>query len=235
MSLRLKILLILLLLLAAALPFRGEIRAALGLSGKRKSVAERLAQYEPEVRQRLAPDLQRCGLSWTPSRLVLIGFKKERRLEVWAGEGKSLKLVKSYPILGASGELGPKLMEGDNQVPEGLYRVESLNPNSSFHLSLRVSYPNAFDRNQAALDGRKELGGDIMIHGSACSIGCLAMGDAAAEALFVLAAHAKPGSVEVILCPVDFRLHPEYQAPSTAPAWCGELYRQLREALAPYR
>ena len=233
---RLKALLLLLLLLAAALPFRGSIRSAFRqITGQQKSVNERLVQFEPAVQQRLAPDLQRCGLSWAPSRLVLIGFKKERRLEVWAGEGKSLKLVKTYPILGASGELGPKLMEGDNQVPEGLYRVESLNPNSSFHLSLRVSYPNAFDRAQAALDGRKELGGDIMIHGSACSIGCLAMGDAAAEDLFVLAAHAKPGSVEVILCPVDFRLHPEYQAASAAPAWCGELYRQLREALAPYR
>jgi hypothetical protein len=61
--------------------------------------------------------------------------------------------LKTYPILAGSGTLGPKLVEGDGQVPEGLYRVESLNPNSSFHLALRVNYPNEFDRAKGKLDG----------------------------------------------------------------------------------
>ena len=55
-----------------------------------------------------------------------------------------------YPVLGASGVLGPKLKEGDRQVPEGVYRVPELNPNSDFHLSLRLDYPNEFDRAQGA-------------------------------------------------------------------------------------
>ena len=69
-----------------------------------------------------------------------------------------------YPILAASGVLGPKLREGDKQVPEGIYGAEALNPNSKFHLSIRLNYPNTFDRRMAQSDGRTQLGGDIMIH-----------------------------------------------------------------------
>ena len=82
-----------------------------------------------------------------------------------------------------SGRLGPKLKEGDRQVPEGLYRVESLNPNSRYHLSLRVNYPNEQDKSYGRLDGRNNLGTDIMIHGKDCSIGCLAMGDPSCDFL----------------------------------------------------
>src|SRR5204863_8498878 len=62
-------------------------------------------------------------------------------------------------------------------ISEGIYPIESLNPNSRFHLSLRIGYPNAFDRAQAAKEKRTNLGGDIMIHGNSVSIGCLAMGE----------------------------------------------------------
>src|SRR5690606_33287906 len=96
--------------------------------------------------------------------------------------------VHQYPVLAASGQAGPKLREGDRQVPEGFYAIESLHPNSRFHLALRVNYPNQSDRQRAAEDGRTNLGGDIMIHGSNASVGCLAMGDPAAEDLFVLVA-----------------------------------------------
>ena len=71
-----------------------------------------------------------------------------------------------YPIRAASGALGPKLREGDRQVPEGVYDIESLNPNSRFHVALRVGYPNAFDRQMAGREGRTALGGDIMIRAS---------------------------------------------------------------------
>ena len=73
------------------------------------------------------------------------------------------------------------------QVPDGLYRIDSLNPNSLYHLALHVDYPSADDRARAAQDGRRELGGAIMIHGGAGSDRCLAMGDEAAEDLFVRA------------------------------------------------
>ena len=75
--------------------------------------------------------------------------------------------------------------EGDKQVPEGFYRIELLNPNSRYHLSLRVNYPNADDIERAREDRRDllNLGGDIMIHGGAESIGCIAIGNPAIEHL----------------------------------------------------
>lgn len=126
--------------------------------------------------------------------------------------------------------LGPKLRAGDLQVPEGLYRVELLNPNSRFHLSLRLDYPNAFDRRRARADGRTRLGGDIMIHGNAVSIGCLAMGDPAAEDLFVLAADTGIGHVSVIVAPTDLRVRAAPRDP-TLPPWVDQLYARIRTAL----
>ena len=83
-----------------------------------------------------------------------------------------MRMCNSIPVLGMSGKLGPKLGEGDRQVPEGIHRVESLNPNSLYHLALRVGYPNEEDRKHAAQEGRTNLGSDIMIHGKNSSIGC---------------------------------------------------------------
>jgi murein L,D-transpeptidase YafK len=115
-------------------------------------------------------------------------------------------------------------------VPEGIYVIESLNPNSRFHLALRVGYPNAFDRQMAKLDGRDKLGGDIMIHGSDASVGCLAMGDEAAEDFFVLAADVGIEKVKVILTPSDFRTA-KISVREGSPKWSGELYRAIAQEL----
>lgn len=128
--------------------------------------------------------------------------------------------------------MGPKLRYGDFQVPEGFYRIESLNPNSAFHLSLRVNYPNRFDRAQAQSEGRTGLGGNIMIHGSNVSIGCLAMGDEAAEDLFVLASQTGRENIRLILSPVDFR-QGDVPADEKRPAWVSALYREIKTALSP--
>jgi murein L,D-transpeptidase YafK len=149
------------------------------------------------------------------------------------GDGK-FKFIRSYPVVKASGELGPKLQEGDGQVPEGLYKIESLNPNSRFHLSLRVDYPNAFDRAMGKKDGRTELGGDIMIHGSNASIGCLAMGDEAAEDLFVLAQRTGLKNIAVILTPVDFRACALPKDFVHDPPWVKGLYEEIRSELSKY-
>jgi murein L,D-transpeptidase YafK len=99
-----------------------------------------------------------------------------------------MRLLKTFPILAQSGNPGPKHQEGDLQVPEGVYRIAVFNPESRFHLSLGLNYPNEADR--ARVDSRKP-GGDIYIHGSAVSIGCLAMGDEAIEQIFLLAYDVK--------------------------------------------
>jgi murein L,D-transpeptidase YafK len=152
---------------------------------------------------------------------------------VWVSDatGKFRKL-RTYPILGASGSLGPKLMEGDDQVPEGVYRIESLNPNSMFHLSLRLTYPNEFDKEKGNLDGRHNLGTDIMIHGGERSVGCLAMGDEAAEDLFILAAETGIENVSVIISPVDFRIRDFPAQGRDLPGWAPELYEHIKTELA---
>jgi len=62
-------------------------------------------------------------------------------------------MIKSYPFTGFSGGLGPKLREGDGQIPEGVYAIEYLNPNSQFHLSVKLDYPNVFDKAKGRADG----------------------------------------------------------------------------------
>jgi hypothetical protein len=196
------------------------------------TVADRLNQYGPAARARLKPRFEATGMAYPPKKIVLVGLKQERVLEVWVlGEGKQFKRLHSYPILGASGVLGPKLREGDRQVPEGLYRVELLNPNSLYHLSLRVNYPNEFDLKHARAEGRTEPGSDIMIHGKNASIGCLAMGDPAIEEIFVLAAETGIKNIEIILSPVDFRKQPLPVLARPLPVWTKELYRDIQARL----
>lgn len=175
-------------------------------AAKAATIAERLEQYGESARMRWSPYFKSAGVEYPPSELVFVGLKEEKTLQIYARLGTNgFRFVRAYPILAASGVAGPKLREGDRQVPEGIYAIELLNPNSRYHLSLRVNYPNAFDREQARKEQRINLGGDIMIHGKDKSIGCLAMGDEGAEDLFVLAADTGIKHITVILSPVDFR------------------------------
>ena len=200
-----------------------------------KTVGDRVAEFGDVVRARLEPHFRAAGVSYPPERVTLLGFKKERVLEVYAASKETpFRFIRSYPILAASGLPGPKLREGDRQVPEGIYRVRELNPNSRFHLSLWLDYPNGHDRLRAATEQRGNLGGEIMIHGNAVSRGCLAMGDAAAEDLFVLAALIGIQNVQVILSPIDFRSSTFVSLPGDSPAWTADLYEQIKRALKPY-
>jgi len=200
-----------------------------------KTVKDRVAECGPAVDQRLSPSFRQRGVSYPPSSLAIVVLKKEGQLELYAsGRDGVPHFIKSYRVLAASGVTGPKLREGDCQVPEGIYRIESLNPNSAFHLSLRVGYPNEFDTAQAKIDGRKNLGGDIMIHGGAASIGCVAIGDEAAEDLFVLAARTGLPNLVVVLSPVDFRVHKLPPPNAKLPSWSEKLYASIRSALAKY-
>ena len=195
------------------------------------SVDDQLARYGPVVEQRLLPSFAFHNVPYPPAGLALLGFKNERAMEIWAAtDSNAYVFVKSYPILALGGKLGPKLREGDGQTPEGIYRIESLNANSHFHLALRIGYPNEFDHLNAQRDRRKNLGGDIMIHGGNASVGCLSMGDEAAEDLFVLAAKTGIRSIVVILSPVDFRRH-DLAKPIIQPVWVGTLYAEIKRAL----
>ena len=200
-----------------------------------KTIDDRIAEFGGAVRQRLSPKFAAAGIPFPPAAVTLIGFKQSRVLELYAADADGApRFVCAYPILAASGVLGPKLREGDRQVPEGVYRVRELNPNSLFHLSLWLDYPNEFDRAKAEAEQRFEPGSEIMIHGKAVSRGCLAVGDVAAEDLFVLAALTGIEKVQVILSPVDFRAERSPGLPANAPAWTAELYELIERALARY-
>lgn len=109
-------------------------------------------------------------------------FKEPRELELWMKGGKGWVLYKTFPVCRYSGALGPKLKEGDGQSPEGLYRVGAgqLNPDSSYHLSFNLGFPNAWDR------GKGRTGSFLMVHGDCVSIGCYAMTDAGIEEIWTL-------------------------------------------------
>jgi murein L,D-transpeptidase YafK len=217
--------------------FKPYIRAAVSPLVQKftppRTVAERVQQYGAQARSRLKPHFQRAQLSYPPKQVILVGLKAERLLQVYATDPTNgYHYVRSYRILAASGGPGPKLREGDGQVPEGIYPVELLNPNSRFHLSLRIGYPNAADRAQAEKEGRQKLGGDIMIHGSSVSIGCLAVGDEAAEDLFILAADTGLENLTVVLSPVDFRRGASVPKAAKLPDWTDSLYAQIKSRLA---
>jgi hypothetical protein len=217
---------------AVAFVFRAPLAPVLQRLRGEKTVADRLVEFGDAARGRLAADFARVGVVYPPTRIVLVGLKQERRLEVWLVQGPGPRLLKTYPILAASGKAGPKLREYDMQVPEGVYEIESLHPNSAFHVALRVGYPNSFEKAKARIDNRNELGSDIMIHGSRASIGCVAMGDEAAEELFVLAADVGIKNVELVLCPVDFRVRELPQDTPGLPDWAPELYALIKQELA---
>ncbi len=204
----------------------------LQITGQR-TVADVLAKYGPSARARLMPHFKKAGLKWPPREIAFLVLKQERRMAVWARNDATWKYIRSYPILAASGHAGPKLRQGDYQVPEGVYRIAHLNPMSSYHLSMKVDYPNAFDRRMAQRDGRTNLGGDIFIHGKNVSIGCVALGDRAIEELFTLVAETGHSKVKVILAPNDLRVAgPVFD--DLPPRWTRELYVTIAAALAEF-
>src|ERR1051326_507525 len=130
------------------------------------------------------------GVELSSAQIFIRAFKMEKQLEVWAKAPKQEKytLVKTYAICSSSGNVGPKRKQGDGQVPEGFYEIERFNPSSNFYLSLGVSYPNASDK---ILGSKGNLGGDIFIHGSCVTIGCMPITDDKIKEVYLMAVEAK--------------------------------------------
>ncbi len=235
MKLIVLVILIVLALAGAGLYYFGRsiwVPVSQKVVGKR-TVADAVQQFAPAAEQRLAPYFNEAGIAYPPTKITLIGLKEEKRLELWAeNDGRWIR-VKTYEVQRASGKAGPKLVEGDEQVPEGFYKIEGLNPNSSYHLSLKVNYPNEFDLAQAKIDNRSRLGGDIFIHGKAVSIGCLAMGDEAIEELFVLADRVGKNNISVIIAPYDFRSRRPVN--DGMEEWVSVLYHNIAEELNKFK
>lgn len=168
-----------------------------------------------------------------PKKLTLIGLKHEKLLEVW-GELKGEQVhIRTYPFTAFSGQLGPKFKEGDRQIPEGVYKISYLNPNSKYHLSMRINYPNAFDKKMAKKEKRSNLGGDIMIHGSNKTIGCVPIGDDNIEELYFLAEKVGIKNIKIILSPIDFRLT-DVKIKTKKHPWMRDLYTNIKKEMQPF-
>ncbi len=191
----------------------------------RQTVADVLVSTGPQARKRLLESFNKAGVAYPPQQVTLLAIKSTSVLELWAGPQTNPVFISEYNIRAASGVNGPKLREGDKQVPEGLYKIIGLNPNSSFHLSLKLNYPNQFDLRHAVAEGRSSPGSDIFIHGKAKSVGCLAMGDAAIEELFVLSADIGMAGVNVVIAPTDPR--EKELSWQGFPGWVQELYQNI--------
>ena len=193
----------------------------------RRSVESRLQSFGNEARKRLQ-------LACQPVKLVIIALKSEKRLELWGQDtnGKPF-FIKSYPILAASGTAGPKLREGDRQVPEGFYNIESLHPNSHFYLALKIAYPSHEDIKIAIAEKRdtKQLGSNIMLHGRGGSVGCISVENQAVEEIFYLAGKLGKENISLLIMPFDFRKNP---LPVVQKDWLRKRYQQLSSEVKKY-
>lgn len=133
-------------------------------------------------------------------------FKREFELELWMAREDGYHLFATYPICRFSGELGPKIREGDHQAPEGFYQVDAkaLNPESRWHRSFNLGFPNLVDRAHA------RTGTFLMVHGGCSSVGCYAMTDGVIDEIWkIVTAALKAGQPRFQVQVYPFRLTQE--------------------------
>lgn len=137
------------------------------------------------------------GLVWPAKFIYIRSFKFDSQLELWVKNTakEPFKLFKTYKVCALAGTLGPKRMEGDYQVPEGFYYINEFNPRSNYHLALGLNYPNVSDK---LLSDSLRPGGDIYIHGSCVTVGCIPMTDEQIEEIYSIASQAREAGQDFI-------------------------------------
>lgn len=196
-----------------------------------RDLAERAARRMPAtVRNVLLPlpdplaeRLAERGLALGRPAFVRI-FKEQAELEVWMKGDERYELYRTYPICRYSGDLGPKLAEGDRQAPEGFYAVnhKQLHPGSRHHLAFNIGFPNAYDR----AHGR--TGSYLMVHGGCSSIGCYAMTDRAVDDIYrIVEAALDNGQDHISVHVFPFRMTAERLAAMAGARWIG-FWRNLK-------
>ncbi len=146
----------------------------------------RVRKARMEKAERIRKLFSEAAMTYPPKEIFLRAFKAEGVLELWARSDlrEPFRRIRVYTICASSGTPGPKRRQGDEQVPEGFYHIDRFNPASSFHLSLGLNYPNESDR---ILSDRRHPGGDIFIHGSCVTIGCMPITDTQIRELYLIA------------------------------------------------
>jgi murein L,D-transpeptidase YafK len=179
-------------------------------------------------RERLRQDLAAAGRDLGDPAHIRI-LKRERRLELWMeGRDGRYSIFRGYDICAFSGELGPKLAEGDLQAPEGFYKVGSkqLNPASRHHLAFNLGYPNAYDRQH------DRTGSALMVHGGCSSAGCYAIGDQNIDEVYaVVEAALRNGQAAVDVHAFPFLLTETALAGERDHPWYG-FWRNLQQGFA---
>lgn len=171
--------------------------------------ASRVKAARERVGDQLKQMFEDKGVDYPARELLVRSLKRDGELELWAGNeaGGELTLIHTFAICAGSGTWGPKLQQGDLQVPEGFYVVDRYNAWSSFHLSLGVDYPNKADRIRSRAHGIERLGGDIFVHGDCVTIGCVPLQDGPIELLYLAALDTRlafgkdKGALEVHMLP----------------------------------
>jgi murein L,D-transpeptidase YafK len=207
-------------------PATAQLPFAAGKNATPLPGPERAKAAADRVRPGLQRDLTALGLHFGDP-VFFRAFKEEKQLEAWVrrrGTGKYM-LFRTWPIAAQSGKPGPKLAEGDGQVPEGFYHTTPalMKPDSTFHLAINIGYPNAYDRHH----GR--TGSFIMIHGNRVSIGCLAMTDEKIEEIYTLCDAALTNGRKLVRVHVfPFRMSAGRMAKETSNEWF-DFWKQLQQ------
>ncbi len=163
------------------------IAAAFALGGcKTENAFQYNARANAPIPPSLLAEMEKKNMAKGSPMLVRL-FKEEAELEVWKQDNTGrYALLKTYPICRWSGDLGPKIKEGDRQAPEGFYNITpaQMNPNSQLYLSFNLGYPNAYDRSW------DRTGSYLMVHGDCSSRGCYAMTDEQISEIFAMGREA---------------------------------------------
>lgn len=223
-------------LLTACAP-KPSLSAAGSIKGMtwQQAMATRIKEYEPYSRKKLTPYFAKAQLPYAPKELAFLIFKDAKVFDIYGrnSDQDKWRFVKQYPIYAASGGPGPKLAEGDRQVPEGIYTIVALNPRSRFDLSMQLDYPNDFDRQEATADHRTDLGGNIFIHGDKLSIGCIALGNDTISQIFPLVYAVGEHQVTVVIAPDDLRKKSPLKSKEKL-KWLPTLYSHLEQELKQF-
>jgi murein L,D-transpeptidase YafK len=186
------------------------IAAAIALAGCDTDGTPALnGRHMQPISDRMLADFESKNMAKESAILVRI-FKEESELEVWKQDRNGqFALLKTFPICRWSGDLGPKIKQGDRQAPEGFYTITpgQMNPNSNYYLAINTGFPNAYDRSH----GR--TGDFLMIHGDCSSRGCYAMTDEQIAEIYALARESFFGGQKAFqIQAFPFRMTPKNMA-----------------------
>jgi hypothetical protein len=202
----------------------------------RPSNLDRLQPFIRPAWYRMGHRYRNAGVELPPQRVRLIVLKDEQLIELWAASWTNELSFVGYYSFRYTGFLGPKLHDADTQLPEGLYHLTSLEADGPLYLAAHFSYPNKFDRRQAAQDGRLLASGQLFLHAGTPRPGGIAVTERAMEELYTVFSGVHCLQVQMLVVPVDFRhrVAPRDRAIPTPP-WVAELYGDLAQQLREYR